>query len=296
MSFLFLYLLSCTAVATQLEATTYPFIAFIALQPPRGSRRHGVGGSSSSASASPRLAVLSRLEGSPLSATSASTIISHVTDVLLPRTQTHLDRLRSEKRRRELERELKAEQDRAYLEASRRDAERVAKKREEERQRALEVERKRQEEAHKHLFEQQRRQWITWAKTQLVPREPSPGESDTIRLAFRLPNGRNLSRHFRKTDALEAAFAYVETAAAATDSDDDGSRQTDPPAGYQHEFKFSLVLGYPRQRLGTDKLRTSPILGEIEGLGSSANLIVEGKVGSDAAAGDESSDGESEDE
>ncbi len=75
-------------VATTLQASTYPFVAFIALQPPRPASRTSAGSSSSS----PRAAILSRLEGSPSSATSAASIASHISDVLLPgRAPTLID-------------------------------------------------------------------------------------------------------------------------------------------------------------------------------------------------------------
>ncbi len=142
-------------VATTLQASTYPFVAFIALQPPRPASRTSAGSSSSS----PRAAILSRLEGSPSSATSAASIASHISDVLLPRTRSYLDRLRAEKRRREMERELRAEQDRAYQEASRRDAERITQKREEERQKALAAQRLREEQEQKALHQRKQQAW-----------------------------------------------------------------------------------------------------------------------------------------
>ncbi|KAN0061820.1 UBX domain-containing protein 10 [Thecaphora frezii] len=293
-------------VATQLEATTYPFVAFIAMQPSRAGRRMTPTAGSTSSS-QPRPAVLSRLEGSPLTATSAQTIVSHITDVLLPRTNSYLERLRNEKRRRELERELKAEQDRAYEEASRRDAEKVAKKRDEERQRALEAERQRREQEEQEVLRKQKVSWLRWAKHNLVPDEPASGEA-AIRLAFRLPDGKNLSRRFRTSDRLESVFAFVEISAAGLGNDDDDDDQDDnhrsaapAPAGYTHEYQFSLVLGYPRRRIGPELLAeaassgaSAKTVGNIDGLAPSANLIVEGNVGlrGDREVDQDSSDGE----
>ncbi|PWN48786.1 hypothetical protein IE53DRAFT_333126 [Violaceomyces palustris] len=284
-------------VSTLLEATTYPFVAFIALQPTRSLSSTRSRNSASSGNSTPRPAVLSRLEGSPLTATSASTIVSHITDVLLPRTNPYLERLRNEKRRRERERELKAEQDRAYLEASRRDAERVAKKREEERRlREEELERQRQREE-KDALERKRLEWRMWAKAALVPAEPDASEDKVVRLSFRLPNGRNVARFFRATDTLQGVYAFVETA-----SIDPGAALTNPrrPTGYEHEYNFSLVLGYPRRRLGPEGLKggaQGEEIGSIDGLYPSANLIVEGKVDGMSNDDDESdSDEESEDE
>ncbi|EPQ28534.1 uncharacterized protein PFL1_03838 [Pseudozyma flocculosa PF-1] len=284
-------------VATQLEATTYPFVAFIALQPARAARR-AASSQSGASSSSPRPAVLSRLEGSPMTATSAQSISSHIADVLLPRTRTYLDRLRSEKRRREIERELKAEQDRAYEEASRRDAERVARKREEERQRALEAERQRRAQAELEAQQQKRRAWLGWAKRHLVPEEPSAGQP-AIRLAFRLPDGKNLSRSFQPSDRLESVFAYVETHAAGVDEQDSAALSV-PPSEYEHRYDFTLVLGYPRKQIGPELLAvgadgSGKTLGDIDGLAPSANLIVEGKVGRASLSAQDDDDDDSSD-
>ncbi|PWZ02193.1 UBX-domain-containing protein [Testicularia cyperi] len=275
-------------VATTLQASTYPFVAFIALQPPRipGRSMASVYASASSSS-SPRPAVLSRLEGSPLSATSASAIASHISDVLLPRTRTYLERLRAEQRRRELERQLKAEQDRAYAEASRRDAERVMKKREEERRKAEETQRLRLEQERKDMLRRKRSEWQLWAARELVPTEPSTSEA-SIRLSFRLPNGRTHVRHFRPSDSAEAVFAFVEAAAVLSESPTLSAIAK--PSGYDHIYEFALVTGYPRRRIEHGDVAYKSIQ-DLEALSQSANLIVEGNlIGYEADAEEEEED------
>ncbi|SPO25811.1 uncharacterized protein UTRI_03176 [Ustilago trichophora] len=277
-------------VATTLQASTYPFVAFIALQPPRPASR-----SAASSSSSPRAAVLSRLEGSPSSATSAGVIASHIADVLLPRTRTYLDRLRAEKRRRELERQLRAEQDRAYQEASRRDAERIAQKREEERHKALEAQRIREEQEQKEQLQRKQQAWQQWALHNLVPSEPA-SPKNSVRFSFRLPSGKTLTRRFSPTDTVEAVFAFVESAASIAEAGNDASL-VQKPSDYQHVYRFSLVTGYPRKRIDFAQAGSSS-LKDIDGLSQGASLIIEGQVLGDTltATDDEEEDDDEESE
>lgn len=277
-------------VATTLQASTYPFVAFISLQPARTSGRRGLASDQGSLGSTPRPAVLSRLEGSPLSATSAATIASHISDVLLPRTRTYLERLRAEQRRRENERELKAEQDRAYLAASRRDAERVMKKRDEESRKAQEATRLRIEQEQKDAMQRQQREWQQWAHEHLVPSEPPTSES-SLRLSFRLPSGKVLARRFRASDTVEIMFAYIETASLSASGAD---TQRSSPPGYVHTYQFNLVTGYPRKKIAVTLATTT--LGDLEILSPSANLIVEGNVLGDTFDDDDRDDDTDQDE
>ncbi|GAC71794.1 predicted regulator of the ubiquitin pathway [Moesziomyces antarcticus T-34] len=276
-------------VARTLQASTYPFVAFIALQPPRQSSRAAAASSGSS----PRPAVLSRLEGSPSSATSAASIASHISDVLLPRTRVYMDRLRAERRRREMERELRAEQDRAYQEASRRDAERIAQRREEERRKAVEAQRRREEQEQKEELQRRQQIWRRWASNNLVPQEPG-ATHEAVRFSFRLPSGKTLARRFSPLDPVEAVFAYVESASVALEASE-AEGEVRKPEGYEHTYRFSLVTGYPRKRIefgdaGASKLR------DVEGLAQGASLIVEGHVLGDAAAATDDEDDDDDDD
>ncbi|SNX84380.1 uncharacterized protein MEPE_03089 [Melanopsichium pennsylvanicum] len=274
-------------VATTLQASTYPFVGFIALQPPRPASR-------SSSSSSPRAAVLSRLEGSPSSATSAGVIASHITDVLLPRTQIYLDRLRAEKRRREMERQLRAEQDRAYQEASRRDAERIAAKREDERQKIVAAQRLLKEQEAKKSLQRKQQAWQKWALHNLVPSEPT--SKDSIRFSFRLPSGKTLIRRFSRTDTVEAIFAFVESASSIAEASSD-TGGAEKPSDYQHVYHFSLVTGYPRKRIEFSEVEGATELKDVDGLAQGASLIVEGQVVGDSlvATDDEEEDQDDED-
>lgn len=246
-------------VSNLLEASTFPFVAFIALQPCRSRSRGRV---------VPHPAVLSRLEGSPQSVLSASALCTHITEMILPRTNTYLHQLRREQHQREQERELRAEQDRAYEEASRRDQERVLQRREEEQMRLAQEASLAQAEAAKASMLQRAAQWRTWAHAHFVPKEPEAGVAPTIRVSVKLPDGRNLQRHFRPSDTLEHLYAYVDTIDAHVE-DAPLSR----PTGYEHTYPFQLVQTYPRRLLSHDIL--SSALQDVQGFGPSASLIVE---------------------
>lgn len=260
-------------VATLLRASTYPFVAFVALQPRRSRSRGAV-------VAHP--AVLSRLEGSPHSVLSAQSICTHIQEVLLPRTSTYLGQLRGERHHREMERQLKADQDRAYEEASRRDQERVLarraeKEKEEEQARAREA-----VEALRAARLEKERHWRRWARHHLVPAEAAPGEA-SVRVSVHLPNGKNLQRRFRPSDTLEGLYAFVDAAGAEGEA-------ADAPSDYEHVYPFQLVQTYPRHVLDTQHLSTQLV--DVSGLGPSANLIVEGQWGGDDEPSDSSDDDE----
>jgi len=247
-------------VATLLEASTFPFMAFIALQPRRSRSRGTV---------VPHPAVLSRIEGSPQSVLSASAICSHIQDVLLPRTQSYLGRLRREQHQRVMERELRAEQDRAYAESSRRDHERILQRRAEEQQRASEAHSAAIFEAQRTQQQQLIAEWRMWAQAHLVPKEPVANRGTAIRVSIKFPDGRNLQRHFRPTDTLEQLYAYVDTIDSQVDEP-----PVCAPQDYQHSFPFTLVQTYPHHVLPNQGSFGVP-LENLEGFGPSANLIVE---------------------
>ncbi|EEB96821.1 hypothetical protein MPER_03975, partial [Moniliophthora perniciosa FA553] len=120
----------------KLNVTSFPYVAFIALQPARS--RH----TSNSSSPTPTLSILSRHQGA--SACTPEVLATHLTETLLPRVQPYLARVKTsretaavqkslEDQARQAERRLREEQDRAFAESARRDKERIlAKMREEE--------------------------------------------------------------------------------------------------------------------------------------------------------------------
>lgn len=216
-----------------MQATTYPFVAFIALQARRGSAGSG-------SSHAPVLTILSRHQGPSIPAatapTSARTLVTHLQEQLLPRVTPYLTRVRTQAaereavlavaaRERERERALRAEQDRAFEESARRDRERIEKKRMEQREaeeaarRRAEEEQRAQEQAKRQEEESQRwaekrMAWRRYGRRALLPREPRPGEQGrgkTVRVGVRMPDGRRAVRFFGESDSLTAVYAFVDT-------------------------------------------------------------------------------------
>lgn len=250
-------------VSMLLESSTYPFVAFIALQPRRSRSRGRI---------VPHPTVLSRMEGSPHNATSASSICTHITDVLIPRTSAYLDELRRERQHLHMDRELRNEQNRAYEQASRRDHERIMQRRAEaERQQELEQTRTLEEDRRLH-HEAQVAAWRSWARVCLVPPEPESDGSSVVRVNVKLPDGRNLQRKFQPSDTLEQVYAYVDT----IDTVPPDGEELLPINKVHHTFDFHLVQTYPRRMLSHNHLQSQ--LQDVEGFGPSANLIVEASI------------------
>ncbi|KAL4250158.1 UBX domain-containing protein [Abortiporus biennis] len=253
------------SAAQKLEATTYPFVAFIALQPRRGpSSRAGV-------SSPPSLTILSRHQGPsipPSSApTSSTTLIKHLTDNLLPRVTPFLIRTRNQAAERETlkaletasrqrDRQIRAEQDRVYEETWRKDKERIEARLAEERRskeeaRVKEEALKREEEQKNKAmldlakWESKKMAWRRWGRRGLVPREPRPGNGDsgrgkTIRISVRMPDGKRGVRFFGENDSVTAVFAFVDTlfipTTTSTPQNQEFSSDLDPatpPDGYE---------------------------------------------------------------
>ncbi|OCH92438.1 hypothetical protein OBBRIDRAFT_452074 [Obba rivulosa] len=313
------------SAAQKLQATTYPFVAFIALQP-----RRTPGNSSSS---TPTLTILSRHQGPSIPSTSgptaAQTLLIHLTEQLLPRVTPFLTRLRAqaldkERERKaqaavhEQERALRAAQDRAFEESKRRDAERIRRLQEEER-RAEEERAKCEEEKRREAEERERRMlWRRWARRALVVREPRPGgEPDrgkTIRIGVRMPDGRRVVRFFGEADQLVALYAYVDSLFVPPGTPPEGDPQA-PPSGdapgedalveeIQRSGKtpekwwgFQLVLAYPRKEILWEAGRK---IGQVEALKGGGQVVVEpvaddgaekGKQKAQSTGGDDGSDG-----
>jgi FAS-associated factor 2 len=228
------------------------------------------------------MAVFSRLSGPPSSSTSAATVVTHINTILVPRTTTYLSRLRQQRRLREQERAIRAEQDRAYEEAGRRDKEKVlAKQREEEERRAKEEEVTIAREA-KEQRERNKRIWRARMASQLLvePTSTSAEQKKTTRIVVRLPDGKRIVRTFYADESTQALYAFVDVEAG--ERLDDGSL---PPEGYVHEYDFVLATSFPRRIVDKEGGKR---LDQVEGLVPSANLVVEGwKNGNDDEEDDE---------
>jgi FAS-associated factor 2 len=273
-----------THTASQiLEATTFPFVCFISLQPPRSPPGSSSYSSSAPSTAPPKMTVFSRLFGPPSSSTSPATIVTHINTILVPRTASYLSRLRQQRRVREQERAIRAEQDRAYEEAGRRDRERVLAKRREEEER---IRKEQEAKEAREKQEQRRRHRMAWRarKASQLPPEPTPDSSSsqkTTRVVVRLPDGRRIVRTFYANESTEALYAFVDVEA--------GEKEDGPlPDGYVHQYDFVLATSFPRRIVDKSGEKT---LDMVEGLVPSANLVVEGwKNGDDDDDEDEEED------
>ena len=219
------------------------------------------------------MVLIDRIEGP----STAEQIIQRLSQQVT-RQSTALERLRAERRERELAREIRQQQDDAYEQSLRADREKARQKKEEreaaERQK-LELERieaekvaalERKERHLKFLFEN-------------LPEEPAAGESGCARLSFKLWNGERVIRRFRGTEPIEHIYVFVETIEFREDGSKAGSQlEAEEHVGYTHEYDFVLISPFPRTKItGRKKL-----IKDEPALWPSASLVVE-LVGEDEA-------------
>jgi len=186
--------------AHKLGVTTYPAVSFIALHPPR-TQRNTVGSNSTSGAA---LHVFSSHAG--VDECRAALLSTHVRAVLLPRVTPFLGRIKAEQRSRIEERRIRAEQDRAYEEASHRDYERImASRAAEARQRQEEQER----EAKAQAVLRREDNIARWRATKRAAIAEAKGTGN-VRLAVRLPQGSRAMASFSADAPLASLYAFVD--------------------------------------------------------------------------------------
>ncbi|KIY43439.1 hypothetical protein FISHEDRAFT_62532 [Fistulina hepatica ATCC 64428] len=271
------------SAAQKLQATTYPFVAFVAMQPRRLA--------ASNAPAS-QLTVLSRHQGPPVpssSPTSPQTLITYLNDTLLPRVQPYLATLRSQREAQQRqaeqerlalmnERRLREEQDRAFAESTRRDKERILA-------RMAEETREREQKAQEALLEEERRKaavaeaeaqlhwkterlgWRRWLRRSLLPFLAAAGARGGTRIAFRMPSGTRAVHVFPPGATLTSVYAAVDIQFIPQDALPSEDPLTPPGSsapftlpilnsleqvvdrralGHTAFFPFTLHLAYPR--------------------------------------------------
>lgn len=242
----------------------------------------------------PHLSLVSRASGTAL--LSPTTLSQHLHDSY-SRCSSYLEGLQAERIAQETERRLMAEQDRAFEEASKKDAERVARKREEAKQAEAAREAQRELERKGEELLHRKAAWRRWAKHCLLsPVEPIAGSGTTSIVAV-LPDGRRLARVFSTESPLEHIYAWIESSSVPELDDGEDVSTIAQPEDYKHSYEFALFLGYPRRRVGVEEVKKGAKICEVEGLCPRANIIVEGKVEGlrgalGESSGDESSDGE----
>ena len=249
------------AVGKTLSYFTLPFIAFVALQPPS---------TTSTSTSSPRMTIISRLEGSPSSTTSAPALLTQLTTLVLPRVTPFLSRLRGIAATRNAERLLREEQDRAYNLAATRDTERVLARRAEEDRKRRDGVASIEREARIGKLRDQGREWRNWMRGRLGD---EPGEG--ARIGVRLGDGRRAVRKFGEGETVEKVYAFVECALEeGKEGEGVGGRK---PEGYEHVYEFRLATTFPRVVLEIDGGMGARTVGSWgEALVPSGNLVVEG--------------------
>ncbi|TFK24079.1 hypothetical protein FA15DRAFT_756742 [Coprinopsis marcescibilis] len=302
------------SAAEKLQATTYPFVAFVALQP----RRSFGAGASSRSSAPPTLTVLSRHQGKSTPAsgpTSPQTLLQHLETQVLPRVSAFLDRLRGQQRERERDREIRDEQDRAFRDAARRDTERIQAKIEAERLQK-EAERhaeglRREEEAmlraEEEIREQQREHRMNWRRWTRRAFEAKLGQgSKSLRVAIRLPNGERSIQQFSPDHTLTTLYAVVDSClipgeysrSEDPDSAPEGSgdiealleahvRKLHDPSKY---WGFRIASSYPRVEIPWEGGVQLSTISHLKGGGQVVVELVDTRI-SNGHSGHDSDDG-----
>ena len=263
----------------KLGATTYPFVAFIALY--------------ARTSGPDTMTVITRHSGPSTSITSSETLVGHITNTVLPRVAPVLNRRRAEQQSRDYERRLREEQDRAYADSQRKDFERIVKRRqEEERQREAEEQLKieaqiREEQAKRAAAERtkkigERMAWRRYARRMLVPQE-TPGSKTAVRIGIRMPSGKLIVRKFEPTDTVTGLYAFVASQfIPASDSPEDDPLE--PPSGTGEfgaelerrdwDWEFRLAVAFPKSVVEW-KIGERTVIGDVPALKGGANVVVE---------------------
>jgi FAS-associated factor 2 len=283
--------------ALRLQTTTYPFVAFLALQPRRSPN------STSRSSPSPSLTVLSRHQGPSIPSTaptSAATLIDHLQRQLLPRVTPFLERIRNTQRDRERERLLREEQDRAFQDSARRDrekieamiaaeslrAEELRRKEVEERAEAERIAREADEQEQRELL---RMEWRKWARRSLILPDANTG----IRMAIRLPGDKRvvtfvdvhlIPPHFDSSDDPECPPSGSITGEKAIEHQISSSDST-----ADSWWGFKLMLVYPRQEINWE---AHTMLSDVDSLKDGGQVVVEMIAGSRRGSTDRRRSGE----
>ncbi|KAH7907175.1 hypothetical protein BJ138DRAFT_1070633 [Hygrophoropsis aurantiaca] len=285
------------SAAQKLQATTYPFVAFLALQP----RRNHL--SSSHSNSSPVLTTLSRHQGRSVpdtAPTSAHSLVEHLEQQLLPRVTPFLTRHRTMIQERERDRILREEQDRAFKDSARRDRERQESRenaKREETERLIKEQQEIREREERQRLEQERQEkkkevrmdWRRWMRSSLIPSMGPATTGSAVRIAVRLPNNERVVRVFSPMSTLTALYAFADSKLIPTDillSDDpkhapatdvNDLRGLEAYIGQQPEHSdawwgFKLALAYPRREI---KWEAAKCLRDVDGLQDGSQVVVE---------------------
>jgi len=199
-------------VSQALRENSYPFLAMIVL------RQH-------------RMVVVGRQEGFITSDRLVTWIQTTVTDY-----EAFIVAARVEREERNLDREIREEQEAAFAETLRRDQEREERARaEREKAKQAEEEEQRQQEERARIDKEEldRKDMIVRQKVELageIPAEPPVGQEDAVRVLIKLPGGQRLERRFLLSHSLKHIYYFV---FCHPDSPD----------------QFDIVTNYPKRTL-----------------------------------------------
>jgi FAS-associated factor 2 len=202
---------------------------------------------------------IDRIEGTTLPDRSGPVTVEWIVQRLerhMERYRVHMERARAEQREREFARELREQQDAAYEASLRADR---------EKQRKLDLERDKVRQQQEQVMKRQ--QYVQYL-VHTLPTEPQDSEADTLRVSFRLADGRRVIRRFRASDRLEDVYAFVET----LDADTASTSTIQAPSDYEHTYDFVLSSQYPRNEFPFESNTT---LQSLDSWWPSVNLLVE---------------------
>ncbi|TKX22824.1 UBX domain-containing protein 2 [Elsinoe australis] len=234
-------------VANALNVTKFPFVGLIVHTP---------------SVSSTAMSVVARNAG-PIP---ASELIDKLQKAITTRNE-ELSSARRQRQEQQATRNIREEQNSAYERSLAQDRERARQRREAEaaRERAEREERERVE-----AKEQRARNILQWRKwrAQSLPAEPGQDATDIVRISIRMPSGDRVIRKFEGDADLEELYAFVECYDVLQEGLDE--KETQEPAGFEHEYGFQLVSPMPREVYDLEKG------GSIKRrVGTSGNLIVE---------------------
>ncbi|KAK7043947.1 UBX domain-containing protein 10 [Paramarasmius palmivorus] len=294
----------------KLNVTSFPYIAFLGLQPSRSTSSSN-SSSSTRGSTEPTLSILSRHQGAE--ACTPEKLVTHLQETLLPRVKPYLARVKTtretlavqrdleESQRRE-ERRIREEQDRAFEAAALRDRERIlAKMRQEEEAKRREREEREKREREEREAEEKRKRRVgvrEWLRAYL------PQESGDVRVAVRLPSGTRVVRRFRKEDGVGVLYAFVDTQlhpASPSSSSALGVAAPSREGEFEKTLKglvaqdvetkewwgFTLATAYPRKEIPYGMVR----MGELGEVGQVVVELVNGNSGRGSPNGNGSGKG-----
>lgn len=177
-------------VEEDLECVTYPFLGVVSLE-------------------SNRMKIVKRIEFDDNGEYTLESVLDTIRQSLNV-SERGLRSARSARRDRHASQSLREEQDSAYEESLRIDAEKAAR----ERERLAEEQREREREEEQQQEEKRLRQEEKLAlerERDALPVEPDAGDANACKVVIRLPEGNRLTRYFAKDNMIKHIHTYVRT-------------------------------------------------------------------------------------